>query len=58
MKSPEQGARTSVCCASSPEVADDSGRYYTDCAVKQPNTAATSELAAELWSRSEQWLAA
>ena len=57
MKSPEEGARTSVYCASSPEAADDSGLYYTDCAVKEPSAAATPELAAELWSRSEEWVA-
>ena len=58
MKSPEEGARTSVYCACSPEVADDTGRYYSDCAVKEPNPAATPELAAELWRRSEEWTAA
>jgi retinol dehydrogenase-12 len=58
MKSPEEGARTSVYCASSPEIADDTGRYYTDCAEKEPNAAATPELAAELWRRSEEWVAA
>jgi len=58
MKSPEEGARTSVYCASSPEVADDTGCYYTDCAVMEPSAAATPELAAELWSRSEEWVAA
>jgi NAD(P)-dependent dehydrogenase (short-subunit alcohol dehydrogenase family) len=57
MKSPEDGARTSVYCASSPDVADDTGRYYTDCAAKDPNAAATPELAAELWRRSEEWVA-
>ena len=58
MKSPEEGARTSVYCALSPEVADDTGRYYSDCAVKEPNAAVTPELAKELWSRSEEWAAA
>ncbi|HET6915087.1 MAG TPA: SDR family NAD(P)-dependent oxidoreductase [Acidimicrobiales bacterium] len=58
MKSPEQGACTSVYCATSPEIADDTGRYYTDCAAKEPNAAVTPELAAELWSRSEEWVAA
>jgi NAD(P)-dependent dehydrogenase (short-subunit alcohol dehydrogenase family) len=57
MKSPDEGARTSVYCATSPDVADDTGRYYTDCAVKEPNAAATPELAAELWRRSEEWVA-
>jgi retinol dehydrogenase 12 len=58
MKSPEDGARTSVYCATLPDVADDTGRYYTDCAVKEPSAAATPDLAAELWSRSEEWTAA
>ncbi len=58
MKSPEQGARTSIYCATSPEVADESGCYYTDCAVKEPGAVATPELAAELWRRSEEWVAA
>ena len=57
MKSPEDGARTSVYCATSPDVADDTGRYYTDCAVKEPSAATTPELAAELWNRSEEWTA-
>jgi retinol dehydrogenase 12 len=57
MKSPEKGARTSVYCASSPEAAEDTGRYYTDCAVKEPSEVATPELAAELWRRSEEWVA-
>ena len=58
MKSPEEGSRTSVYCATSPEVAGDTGLYYSDCAVKEPNTAATPELASELWRRSEEWTAA
>ena len=58
MKSPDEGARTSVYFATSPEVANDTGCYYTDCAVKQPNAAATPDLAAELWARSEEWVAA
>ena len=58
MKSPEQGARTSVYCASGQEVASETGRYYTDCAVKEPSKAATPELGAELWRRSEEWVAA
>ena len=58
MKSPEDGARTSVYCAISPDVAEETGRYYSDCARKEPNAAATPELAAELWRRSEEWVAA
>lgn len=58
MKSPKEGARTSVYCASSPEVADATGIYYTDCAETEPSAAATPELAAELWRRSEEWVGA
>ena len=54
---PQYGARTSVYCATSPEVAGDTGGYYSDCAVKEPSATATPELAAELWSRSEEWVA-
>jgi NAD(P)-dependent dehydrogenase (short-subunit alcohol dehydrogenase family) len=55
MNSPEQGATTSLYCATSPEVAGESGRYYDDCRAKEPGAAATAELAAELWRRSSEW---
>ena len=55
MISPEQGARTSVYCATSPEVADQSGQYYDDCRRKEAAAAATAGLAAELWRRSAEW---
>jgi retinol dehydrogenase-12 len=55
MLSAEQGARTSVCCATSPEVAEASGRYYDDCAERQPSPVATEELGRLLWARSEAW---
>jgi NAD(P)-dependent dehydrogenase (short-subunit alcohol dehydrogenase family) len=55
MDSPEQGARTSVYCATSMEVAGESGRYYDDCREKEPGAAATAELAAELWRRTSEW---
>jgi retinol dehydrogenase 12 len=53
----EQGAATSLYCATSPEVAGDTGKYYERCAVREPNPAATPELAARLWEYSEQWSA-
>jgi NAD(P)-dependent dehydrogenase (short-subunit alcohol dehydrogenase family) len=56
MGSPEQGARTSVYCATSPEVAQETGRYYEDCRQLEPSRAATPALAAELWRRSEAWV--
>jgi NAD(P)-dependent dehydrogenase (short-subunit alcohol dehydrogenase family) len=55
MGSTEDGARTTLYCATSPEVAGDSGAYYVDCRRKQPAAAATPELAAELWERSAAW---
>jgi retinol dehydrogenase 12 len=55
MLSVEQGAATSLYCATSPEVASDSGLFYDKCAVREPSRVATPELAAELWQRSEAW---
>ena len=57
MGSPEQGARTSVYCATAPELADQTGLYYDDCAPKQPGGAATAGLAGELWRRTADWVA-
>jgi hypothetical protein len=57
MKSPEEGAETSLYCATSPELDGVSGRFYADCAEKEPSAVATPELAAELWRRSEEWTA-
>jgi len=57
MLSTEDGARTSVYCATSPDVAADSGLFYDKCAERQPSNAATPELAAELWRHSEEWTA-
>jgi retinol dehydrogenase 12 len=57
MDTPERGARTSVYCATAPEVAGESGRYYDDCGPKEPGAAATAALAGELWRRSSEWTA-
>ena len=56
MKSVEQGARTTLYCATSPDVAGQTGRYYDDEREKTPSKVATPELAAELWERSEAWV--
>ena len=56
MKSTEQGARTSLYCATSPDVADQTGRYYDNQREKAPSKVVTPELAAELWERSEAWI--
>ena len=55
MGTPEQGARTSVYCATSDQVAGDSGRYYDECRPQEPAAVATAALAAELWRRSVEW---
>jgi NAD(P)-dependent dehydrogenase (short-subunit alcohol dehydrogenase family) len=55
MGSTEDGARTTLYCATSPEVAGDSGAYYVDCHQKPPAAVATPELAAELWEHSTAW---
>ena len=57
MDSPEHGARTSLYCATAPELAGESGRYYDDCAPKQLGQAVTATLAGELWRCSADWVA-
>jgi NAD(P)-dependent dehydrogenase (short-subunit alcohol dehydrogenase family) len=56
MQSPAEGARTSLYCATSPELANESGHYYDDCRRKEPSAVATPQLAAELWDRSATWV--
>ena len=53
----DEGAATSLYCATSPDVAHDSGKFYDTCAERAPSRVATPELAAELWKRSEEWTA-
>jgi retinol dehydrogenase-12 len=54
----EQGAQTSLHCATAAEVATHDGRYYDDSKEKAPNPLAEDEgLARELWARSEAWVA-
>jgi retinol dehydrogenase 12 len=54
----EEGAATSLYCATSPAVASDSGLFYDKCAPRPASPVATPELAAELWQRSQAWTAA
>jgi NAD(P)-dependent dehydrogenase (short-subunit alcohol dehydrogenase family) len=56
MLTPEEGARTSLYCATSSEVAHDSGYYYDNCRREEPSAVATAELAGELWNRSVDWV--
>jgi retinol dehydrogenase-12 len=53
-----QGAATSLYCATSPDVAQDSGRFYDRCAERAASPVATPELGRELWHRSEAWTTA
>ncbi len=55
MLTTEQGAVTSLYCATSPEVASQSGLFYDKCRVRQPSRAATPELAELLWKHSAEW---
>ena len=56
MISPEDGARTSLYCATSPDVARETGFFYDKCAHREPNRVATPELAQRLWDQSESWV--
>jgi retinol dehydrogenase-12 len=55
MISTDEGARTSVYCATSPEVAGQTGLYYDKCQVRQASSVATPELAGQLWKHSAGW---
>jgi retinol dehydrogenase 12 len=57
MLSVDEGALTSLYCATSPDVASDSGLFYDTCARRDPSPVATPELALSLWERSEEWTA-
>ena len=58
MLSTEDGAKTTVHCATSPDVAGETSLYYDSCRVKTPGTAAQDRaLSDELWKRSEAWTA-
>lgn len=53
---PSEGAATSVWCATSDEVADESGLYYSRMKEREPSDVARDdELARQLWERSERW---
>ena len=59
MISVEEGAKTSLYCASEPELAQVSGLYYDKCKAKLPSSLGQNKaLAEELWQRSEAWTAA
>jgi NAD(P)-dependent dehydrogenase (short-subunit alcohol dehydrogenase family) len=52
----EEGAKTTLYCATSPEVVERNGLYYDDCKEKEPSPLAHDvALADDLWARSEAW---
>lgn len=56
LRTPEEGARTSVYCAAAP-LPGPSGAYYADERVKEPSRVALDDaLALELWERSDAWV--
>lgn len=56
MRTVEEGAQTSIYCATSPDLAMQSGLYYEDCRVSEPSlTAQNDAMAAQLWMESERW---
>ena len=55
----EEGARTTLHCATSPEVADHDGRYYDKCKERRPSKLADdADLARTLWEKSAEWTGA
>jgi NAD(P)-dependent dehydrogenase (short-subunit alcohol dehydrogenase family) len=57
MITPEEGARATLRCATAPELAGETGRYY-DVGGKERRPARLADdtaLAAELWTRSAEW---
>ena len=58
MISNEDGAKTTLYCATSPEVEDLSGQYFDECKPKKPSKLAEdAELAKTLWKKSEELVA-
>lgn len=58
MISTEEGALTTLHCATASEVAGDSGLYYDQCRARTPSALGRdTALAALLWQRSAQWVA-
>jgi NAD(P)-dependent dehydrogenase (short-subunit alcohol dehydrogenase family) len=58
MLSPEQGATTSLYCATSSPVAAASGHYYDNSREREPSNVATPDLARALWEHSQAWVTA
>jgi NAD(P)-dependent dehydrogenase (short-subunit alcohol dehydrogenase family) len=55
MLTTEEGARTSAYCATSAEVASQTGLFYDKCQLRPASQVATAELAGQLWRHSADW---
>ena len=57
MISTDEGAVTTLYCATSPDASNETGLYYDKCLVKEPSKVGQDVmLAAELWRCSEAWV--
>ncbi len=57
MRKPDEGAETTVWCATQPGIEDLSGQYFQDCEPKKPSKFAFDEQASQRWwDLSEQWI--
>ncbi|XP_011866225.1 PREDICTED: retinol dehydrogenase 11-like isoform X1 [Vollenhovia emeryi] len=57
IKSPEQGAQTTIHCAVDEKVANETGLYYSECQVTRPSCSATDDqVAKDLWNHTCQLL--
>jgi retinol dehydrogenase 12 len=57
MLTTEQGALTTLHCATADAVSNETGLYYDDCRARTPSALARDAgLALDLWRRSEQWV--
>ncbi len=53
----EEGALTTLYCATSPDCANETGLYYDKCQAKTPSKLGRDAmLAADLWRRSKEWV--
>ncbi|XP_028044480.1 uncharacterized protein LOC113555286 [Rhopalosiphum maidis] len=53
LKTPEQGAQTTLHCSIDEKAGEENGLYYSDCKVKEPSALAKDpELAKKLWDKS------
>lgn len=56
-KNAKQGAQTSIYCAVEEGLEAQSGNYFTDCALKEPQPLAKDdEMAKKLWELSEKMI--